>query len=475
MDMRHFFVLLFLNLSLFAYVENFNTYDDGTHSTDLNHSGITFSSKGRWEVFTTPFSIFTTPVLLEPSSSSDNSPLTLSFQETQCHFSLGFATDGKDTIDVIGLYRGQEVYHQEFSGSNEGGSYVSQFEIDTKLDAVKISTLDGSRLLIDNVETMPCSLDSYNISDEMLAHYAFEKNTTSSVGGIIGNAIRLDEPLKLSQEKAVKSIALWFNSASIEDTPTILQSISDDESIRMKVSINSDKLLQLDFDDAYFSPFFSDITMKSDTWTHLVLSRENENFNLYINGALHGSYMFSSKLHEENELFILGDNDFGMIDEVRLYNRSLSENEIIELYHTRKTFAESFTIGHKTGFELGHKTGFELGNQFCIDDPQACGLQAGSTTKDISIEKDIQALEGETFDIKWYLWSTGGSTYLVSGDSNNSSIWQLVPDTRQWKPVHNTGSFDGFEAQDALFDSITISDDGKQITFGNELNTSEEN
>ena len=460
--MRNLFVLLLLNLSLFAYSENFDVYNEGTLSSDLNDTGIIFSSKGTWEVFTTPFSIFDTPVLLEPSSTSDNNPLTLSFKETQCQFSLNFATDGEEILNVVGLYRGEEVFKQNFSGENQAGSYVGQFEINTKLDSVRVYTEDRKRLLIDNIQTISCKLDSYNLSEGMIAHYSFEEDNTSK--GIIGNALQVEEALKLPEENDIESIVLWFNVNDIENRPVLLQS----DTLRMKVSINEDAFIQLDFDDAFFFTFSSDIAVQSDRWTHLALTQDAEGLHIYIDGELHGSHLVSSPLHEENERIVLGDSDFGMIDEVRFYNRSLSEDDIIELYHTRETFTQSYTLGNDRGFEAG--------KQFCIDDPQACGLQIGSTTKDVSIEKDIQALQGETFDIRWHLWTTdNGSIYLISGDSNNSSIWQLVPDTRQWKPVHNAGAFDGFEGQDALFDSVNISEDGKQITFGNELNTTEEN
>ncbi len=66
--MRLLFLLFLLYTHLIAYNENFNTYGDGTLSNQLNSEGITFSSEGEWKVFTTPFSIFSTNVFLEPAS-----------------------------------------------------------------------------------------------------------------------------------------------------------------------------------------------------------------------------------------------------------------------------------------------------------------------------------------------------------------------------------------------------------------------
>lgn len=462
--MRTLFILLLLYLSLFAYEENFNSYEDGTLSTKLADSGITFSSVGTWKVFSTPFSIFSTPVLLEPSSTHENNPLNLSFDQTQCHIDLDFATDGDDHLDVVGLYRGKEVYHQQISGNNRGGSYVGSVAINTKLDAVKLFTVERKRLLIDNIKTTSCRLDSYNLSEGMTTLDSFEQDTLLDNKGVIGNAQNITEPLILSNEKDIKSIALWFKVSDLNAQATIIENTLDSNIPRLKLSINSDAKLQLDLNDAFFSPFVSDMAIEANQWIYLVLTRENEHLNLYLNGEPHGSYTVDSKIFEEGEQIRIGDTDFGSIDELRLYQNDLNATQIRELFHTRENFTRVY------------EESFEAGKQFCINDPEACGLRVGTTSKDISLKKDIQTLQDTTFDVQWYLVSAAnGSTYLISGDSNNSSVWQLVPETRQWKPVHNAGAFDGFEGQGQIFDSITFSEDKSQITFGSELNTTKEN
>jgi hypothetical protein len=461
--MRNIFILFLLNLSLFAYVENFNIYSEGTKNSDLNDSGITFSSDGRWIVFSMPFSVFDTPVLLEPSSSKDNAPLTLTFKQTQCFASLEFATDGEDAVDVIGMYNGEETFHQQFKGNDRGGSFVGNFQINTKLDSIKIYTVDKKRLLIDNIETSQCTLNNYNQSQSIIAQYSFEQNTSLSAKGVIGNSLIINRELKLGKYENVESFALWIKPENIDNQSTIIQSVSEDSNARMKVSINEDAYLQIDFQDAFFSPFVSDIKIQKDKWTYLCITRDKENLNIYINGNLHGSYIVASKLNLTGESFVIGEDYFGMVDEIRLYNKEITPKQALELYNTRENFTQS------------HNESFEEGKQFCINNPQECGLKSATTKEDISIAKDIEILQGNSFDIQWHLWTADGNTYLVSGDSNSSSIWQLVPDTRQWKPVHNAGAYDGFEAQGTIFDSITISDDASQITFSNELNTTEEN
>ncbi len=362
--MRYIFILFFMSLSLFAYVEDFNAYSEKSKISDLNESGISFNSDGRWIVFSNPFSVFDTPVLLEPSSSRENSPLTISFKQTQCNISLEFATDGKDSVNVVGVYNKKETYHQSFTGEDRGGSYVGKFEINTNLDSIKIYTTNKKRLLIDNVKTSSCTINSYNLSDNIVAHYSFEQNSSLSVEGVIGKGLSIDKALKLdkSRDSSVKGISLWINPNRVDTKTSILQSALKGDTPRMTLSINESGYIQLDLYDAYFSPFVSNVKIEKNSWTHLALTRDNERIKLYINAKEQGSYFVSAKLNLADEQLSLGDNDFGMVDEVRLYESNITKEQIAELYHTRSTFTQSYN------------NGFEDAKEFCKNSPQECGI-----------------------------------------------------------------------------------------------------
>ena len=471
--MRTLLFILFFNLSLFAYTENFNAYDDGVSSNELNASGITFSSQGRWEVFTTPFSVFSTPVLLEPSSILENNPLTISFDTTQCQMSLDFATDGEDRVDVEGFYRGETVFHKLFSGENRGGSYVGSFTINTKVDSVKIYTVDRKRVLIDNITTSSCSLNNYSVDEGIVSEYSFEESDSKGFSdGIIGKSLSLSRAMNIQSDSDIKGISMWFKIDSTLDELNILQIKPEDGTPRITLKVDSEASIELNFPYELLSlaPYLSNAKIETEKWVHIVLTKEADRFKFYVNGKINNSFINYSKLYEKGEQIIIGDDDFGHIDELRLYNRSITQKEALELYHTRETFTKTYD------------NGFESGKQFCIDNPQACGLLAGSTDKDISIETDIQTLKNHTFDVSWYLIKADSDKiYLVSGEANDTSVWQMVPDTKQWKPVHNANAFDGFEAQNKTFDYVEISDDAKTIIFGDasksfdDTNASEEN
>ncbi|WP_261383121.1 LamG domain-containing protein [Vibrio kanaloae] len=92
----------------------------------------------------------------------------------------------------------------------------------------------------------------------------------------------------------------------------------------------------------------SNIVIEKNEWYHIVIdyksNRKNSQAKLYINGALDNSVgdNGNKKLKKNNELLRIGnDANFstrsfnGYIDEINIFNRSLSPNEVKELYRER--------------------------------------------------------------------------------------------------------------------------------------------
>jgi len=82
-------------------------------------------------------------------------------------------------------------------------------------------------------------------------------------------------------------------------------------------------------------------------------------------------------------------------------------------------------------------------------------------------------LINKTHKINWYMFQviTGATTrrYLASnrdsGEIDGIKIWNFT-NKRKWRPISNAQTFDGFVGAARNFKSISISDDGKNITFG---------
>ncbi len=441
--MRNILFALMASVSLlFAYSENFNSYKSGTDLHALDAQGITFSSSGAWEVFAMPFSVFHSPVLLEPGTKSDNTPLTLRFDKTQCSITFDIATDGNDRVKVSGTYAAQEVYARTIDLTAQSDLYTGSIAINTKIDSVTIETVEGKRALLDNIETTACDLNSYNIDEGLIAHFEFDDSNTTS--GIIKGAETLaqnERDLKSGFPSSdAKTIAFWYRP-----TTQYFGSIITTASLALKANAT-----QLVTDDATLA------TLSASQWHHIVLVEANEAVALFIDGEAISSYLTSSTLYVADNALIIGDDSAALdssaaIDDLRLYSRTLSSSEIQELYYGRAAFSDTF----------------EAGKQYCIDNPKACGLQAIPTVTATSLAQDIQSLAENAFAFTWYMWITDeGDIYLTDGNANAPRVWKMVAGTKQWKPIHNAEAFDGFEAQGQNFKYVEIMPDGSGIIFG---------
>jgi hypothetical protein len=82
------------------------------------------------------------------------------------------------------------------------------------------------------------------------------------------------------------------------------------------------------------SGVFSTGTLPLNAWTHLAGTYDGSTMKIYINGALAGSAPQTGALAASSDGLYIGGNPYwghnftGLIDEVRIYNRSLAPSEI---------------------------------------------------------------------------------------------------------------------------------------------------
>ena len=128
----------------------------------------------------------------------------------------------------------------------------------------------------------------------------------------------------------------------------------------------------------------------------ITLTYSNYKVKIFANGNLVKEYNTSDNILVNNGSLRIGArgegaivNSFfnGIIDEVRIYNRALSESEIKELYeqglnncsgggYTEADLQKKYEEGEKEGYNKG----FEAGKEYCKKNPSACGITVSSTT-----------------------------------------------------------------------------------------------
>ncbi|MEO8351237.1 MAG: LamG domain-containing protein [Chthoniobacteraceae bacterium] len=107
--------------------------------------------------------------------------------------------------------------------------------------------------------------------------------------------------------------------------------------------VNNKALFSIDPDGAHYQNIKGSEDLPAGEWIHLAGTYDHKEFRLYVNGALVKSAPCSVPFHfaDKNPTIIGGNTNsqgnkwvdcfHGLIDEVRLYNRALSEDEISKL------------------------------------------------------------------------------------------------------------------------------------------------
>ena len=114
----------------------------------------------------------------------------------------------------------------------------------------------------------------------------------------------------------------------------------------------------------------------NNLWHHALYMRNNDILTLYLDGNLQKEITKTFFVFDNDVNFTIGNcahPDYyqyakmnGAIDEIYIYNRALFETEIQELY-----------LKGENGVE-GYDEGYEAGKQYCIENPEECGIDIGS-------------------------------------------------------------------------------------------------
>ena len=132
----------------------------------------------------------------------------------------------------------------------------------------------------------------------------------------------------------------WFNS----DTAGINQNVmtlikTGNTDYRLFIQKNTSNLITFGYDDNSEVATVPGSSVSTNTWYHVVLTKSGESWKLYLNGVLDVSKTTSSfDTYQLTDTVNIGRYSSGIvhfngkIDETRIYDRALSEYEILQLY-----------------------------------------------------------------------------------------------------------------------------------------------
>ena len=113
-------------------------------------------------------------------------------------------------------------------------------------------------------------------------------------------------------------ILRWRYDTGGPGAPIEIFGISDHELVYSKTSAMNDSIT-------------SSTAVNTNRWVHVVLVKENTNAKLYIDGSLDTEDDVDVSLSGMNELRI-GTGFSGTIDEIRIYNKALTADEVASVY-----------------------------------------------------------------------------------------------------------------------------------------------
>jgi len=281
-------------------------------------------------------------------------------QDNINYISLG--TIKKNTEFDLSDYSIDYVNYIKFIGVDDGGGYAG-FD----LDAVK--ALNSG----EHIEDIP-----YNkpLNEGLILYYKFEENTIDSsntgINGLHSKETSYEKDLFNYSLKLVDQhlIVPYDSSFNIDNMSICLwlkiyeYPLEGSSKLAIRDDMKTDRIFQLDFypdgtlsfiahtiGDAIDETFF-DIDIKSsnklvkNVWYNIIATFDSTfGGKIFVNGLNWGSdETFNGKLASGNIQLEIGGTNYnygenhynrnfiGLIDEVRIYNRAISQNEILEIY-----------------------------------------------------------------------------------------------------------------------------------------------
>lgn len=281
------------------------------------------------------------------------------------------------------------------------------------------------------------------------------------------------------------TIAFWYKSSTASQTTRLLEATSTGgwglEIISGTLQINSFNVGSASFGQ----------TMPSDgVWHHFTITFEGTNARMYKDGALVSTVVFSSAWSSGSKtLYILGDASFpttATIDDLRIYNRPLSDGDVKLLYNwapgpvgywkleegsgasaydssgyvntgTITAGSGGYTAGkYGKGYNFdGASTIINAGSASSLDNLPAAGMTAETwyyarSLGESSVGFILSKNTGASQNAGWFLINYGtnsiqfvvdGSTDLVVNTSNNALVlnrWNHI--ALSWDGVITTAS-----------------------------------
>lgn len=253
--------------------------------------------------------------------------------------------DFEGKLDEVGIWSKVLTSTEitELYNSGTGMTYDTVSDTFISGDDMRISNilywkLDTNGTVTDatgNYSTATINGASYNATGKINGCYDFTTNDYISEGAI---------------SEDLYSIAFWMKSSNVVSKPVMQFESADRAGVwqgNFTAGVGNESLSLLSaWDSANEFSYIttSQVTFSTGTWYHIVFvwDSSNSRYDCYVNGTKYtmSAYGVHAKLLDDTTLFEIGRGNKsgsyfeGALDEVALWNRSLTSDEVTELYNS---------------------------------------------------------------------------------------------------------------------------------------------
>jgi hypothetical protein len=260
------------------------------------------------------------------------------------------------------------------------GEFIKVFVSDGALSTPTMIVFEQTSANTTPTTTTISTTTTAPINDGLIAYYPFngnandESGTTNNgveyggiqyVSGKIDDAAKFDMSnyISVNDSSSLKlntyTFAAWINA----DTITGAGSDGANRIFEKGAGTNywlyigntlpaTNAVATVGFNNGGYINISSNTLISANSWYHITGTYDGNFLKIYINGTLDNSLKISSAINKTNEPLIIGwryngtygDHFSGLIDELRIYNRALSETEIQQLYENTMSTSTTTTV-----------------------------------------------------------------------------------------------------------------------------------
>ena len=226
--------------------------------------------------------------------------------------------------------------------------------------------MDYEQVFLEKYNPLFQKVFTYDKNRELLAYYPFDGNAAEETGNGLDGVVYgaqlcpdrkgnpnsafefdgIDDYIQINHNERLNipgsiSVSAWINSKDVTLSQRIVDKTTVDYADGFMIDLRPTGQIRFLVGDSYvYQPHSDPVITLNDKWYHIVTVYDQTMVYIYINGQLNkaiskmgNSYLNNLPLRIGANSRLAGDFFKGKIDDIRIYNRAISADEVVGLYN----------------------------------------------------------------------------------------------------------------------------------------------